>query len=220
MSAVNKSQSLSLKFEHLAKAPSIYRYFPKTRYTPNQEYQVTTKTNDFYQFNPDDYKFEIKTLPNLPKLKWIEKPHFLGYNITPENAQFDQSGELIFSFQTNQDPNDYLILIHATNITKLGNSNSFILSPYKDSESKQSFKSYISFGYHMCQHLVNFDENDQILLKFDLVSHDGKVIPWQDDPIKISIQKTLQEQNTTSKNLSWYQKIWNWITKILFKIFQ
>lgn len=213
--AISNHEKISLKVDTIKSTNEIYKYKADQLFTPNKEYQIETKSNAFSQFNPNDYTFEVKALTNLPSLKWINKPQFIGYEITPANPQFSQSGQLNFSFKTNLNPKDYLILVHAVNITKFGDPQSFILNPSIDIDLQDPLLSMIYFGYHQCENQLSFDENDEIWVKFDLVTHDGIIIAWQDAPVKFTIKEPSKPQNETTSNLHWYERLCNWITQLI-----
>jgi hypothetical protein len=219
LNAVNTKDVIPLKSEVLINTKSVYKYFTKKNFISNQDYEIRPDTKELSKFNTLNYTINIKSSKYLSSLSWVNKPYFKDYSIRPADLQFEQSGDLTFNLQTNQNPDDYLVLVRVTNITEPDDISVFILKPFKNINTPEPFSSSISFGYDTCQKLFKFKENDEILVKFDLISHDGNITPWTDNPIKVSVKKYSEQHSNPVKELNWYQKIFSSLSNFISSLF-
>ena len=225
LTAKSKQQSVQFEQSSIASAPLILKYTPKQNFIASQQYQITSPQMKNMGLNPDNYQFEVEKNIDLAALQWVEKPQLLGYEISDDDPQFGISGQIYFSLQTNLKPENYLVLVHLIDTIKSADPQSFILQPFATPEQKNENIAQITMGFNPCLSTFHFQENDEIWAKFDLITHDGKIIPWDSEALKISIKPSskqstvISESSTQVQSLSWWQEFKNWFLNLFKLIF-
>ena len=125
------------------------------------------------------FTVETKTVTSLD-LAWSKPPQLMkvAYNTGP----WGDSGNVLWSLQTTRPLQDYLVVIQLAAKPDMANAKTFIVNPV----SLQGLDVVgVSFG--PCQYgpeAYEFSKNSTVWARFDLLSHDGKRIPWQGKPQK------------------------------------
>ena len=125
------------------------------------------------------FTVETKTVTS-PDLAWRKPPTLMkvGHNSGP----WGDSGNMLWSLQTTRPLQDYLVVIQLAAKPDMANAKTFIVNPV----SLQGLDVVgVSFG--PCQYgpeAYEFSKNSTVWARFDLLSHDGKRIPWQGKPQK------------------------------------
>ena len=207
----SSSQSIPLN-QAIDPITQLVKYTPMQHFMASEHYQISaTQKKDTEKYSVEN-QIEISTPTQLATLQWLKKPVFTGYEISEDDPLSGVSGQMTFTLQTNFPPDDYLVLVHILNSKKYAGPHHFILQPSASTDSNQPNTTNISMGFSICQSTLLFEENEELLAKFDLISHDGKIIPWQGDPIKVHIQKNpstaIKVQETPPQG--WWQKIKQW----------
>ena len=128
------------------------------------------------------FTVETKTVTS-PDLAWRKPPTLMkvGHNSGP----WGDSGNMLWSLQTTRPLQDYLVVIQLAAKPDMANAKTFIVNPV----SLQGLDVVgVSFG--PCQYgpeAYEFSKNSTVWAKFDLLSHDGKRIPWQGEPLKTNL---------------------------------
>ena len=215
----SSSQSIPLN-QAIDPTTQLVKYTPIQQFIASEHYQISaTQKKDTEEYSVEN-QIEISAPTQLATLQWLKKPVFTGYEISGDDPLFGVSGQMTFTLQTNLNPDHYLVLVHILNSKKFADPVHFILRPAVSTDSNQSNSAIISMGFSTCQSTVLFEENDELLVKFDLISHDGQIIPWQDDPIKVHIQNpkaSFTAQDPAPQH--WWEKIKKWFFDWLEKLF-
>ena len=125
--------------------------------------------------------------------------------------------------KTSWKPEDYLVLIHITNPAQSSTAQSLITRPYTAANQRHE----IAMSFDLCSSGVDdftFQPGEHISVTFDLISHDGNIIPWQTEPLIFTLT-TDQTANAspaipTEQPVSLWQKIKSWFCNLVSSIFR
>ncbi len=126
-------------------------------------------------------RFSVETkIIASPDLAWREPPKLIkvGYN----SGTWGDSGNVLWSLQTTRPLQDYLVVIQLAAKPDMANAKTFIVNPV----SLQG-QDVVGVSFGPCQYgpeAYVFSKNSTVWARFDLLSHDGKLIPWQGKPQK------------------------------------
>ena len=128
------------------------------------------------------FTVETKTVTS-PDLAWRKPPKLMkvGHNSGP----WGDSGNVLWSLQTTRPLQDYLVVIQLAAKPDMANAKTFIVNPV----SLQG-QDVVGVSFGPCQYGPEsyvFSKNSTVWAKFDLLSHDGKLIPWQGKPQKTKL---------------------------------
>ena len=129
------------------------------------------------------FTVETKTVTS-PDLAWRKPPKLMkvGHNSGP----WGDSGNVLWSLQTTRPLQDYLVVIQLASKRDMANAKTFIVTPV----SLQG-QEVVGVGFGPCQYgpeAYVFSKNSTVWAKFDLLSHDGKRIPWPGEPQKTRLR--------------------------------
>ena len=129
------------------------------------------------------FTVETKTVTS-PDLAWRKPPKLMkvGYNSGP----WGDSGNVLWSLQTTRPLQDYLVVIQLAAKPDMANAKTFIVNPV----SLQG-QDVLGVSFGPCQYgpeAYVFSKNSTVWAKFDLLSHDGKRIPWHGEPQKTRLR--------------------------------
>ena len=212
----SKNDQIKLIAEQISQYFNIYKLVPQKEMTENQNYSLSLKKPSSLEVERFDHAI-MKTKVNTQVLVWETYPQLTKMVYEP-NDTWEGQGSLTFKFKANIHADDFLLKIEYTNHSFSEYPQEIIIKPFAGNDNNES---YFTLGFGECYGFneVKFKPNQKIYLKFDLISHDGKIIPWSKDPIEISIQQPLEENSESLKELNWYQKIFNWVSKFVASIF-
>ena len=150
-------------------------------------YQVVLKDKkrDNYAFLSDlanRFTVETKIVTN-PDLAWRESPKLI--KVKHHSGTWGDSGNVLWSLKTTRPLQDYLVVIQLAPERNMEKAQTFIVNPV----SLQS-QEVVGVGFGPCQYGPEsyvFSKNSTVWAKFDLLSHDGKLIPWQGKPQKTKL---------------------------------
>ena len=129
------------------------------------------------------FTVETKTVTSLD-LAWSKPPQLMkvAYNTGP----WGDSGNVLWSLQTTRPLQDYLVVIQLAAKPDMANAKTFIVNPV----SLQG-QDVVGVSFGPCQYgpeAYVFSKNSTVWAKFDLLSHDGKRIPWPGEPQKTRLR--------------------------------
>ena len=150
-------------------------------------YQVVLKDKkrDNYAFLSDlANRFTVETkIVTSPDLAWRERPKLI--KVGHHSGTWGDSGNVLWSLQTTRPLQDYLVVLQLAAKPDMANAKTFIVNPV----SLQG-QEVVAVSFGPCQYgpkAYVFTKNSTVWAKFDLLSHDGKLIPWQGEPQKTKL---------------------------------
>ncbi|TCM59891.1 hypothetical protein EC844_13711 [Acinetobacter calcoaceticus] len=206
--AKSTRDKVTLKYEHSDLFVFIGKLSPLQLFSENSQYQLHSKSLHHLAIDPADLSFTISKNKKLPDPVWIQAPQYVDYTITPPDPQFDATGTLNFSYKSNLEPTDYLILVQLTNITQFGDPQYRIIQPDIEQASAQHVphSRSINVYFDQCQTDMQFKEQDEIWMKFNLITHDGRIIPSSQPTLKFIVGQVALP-HVVEKNLTLWQQI-------------
>ena len=127
--------------------------------------------------------FTVSPAVKLPLPIWEQYPELYGVRYSDSTAGQDKIIE--WKLKTNLQSNDYLVYTH--------------LARQADFSDAQGFLNFITggstliIGYDACKlpkEKFDFQFGETIWAKFDLISHNGVIVPWQGEPMKFELRET------------------------------
>ncbi|ENV32313.1 hypothetical protein [Acinetobacter gerneri] len=178
-----------------AKDSNLLKIIPKNLLEPHillqsdhplkigQSYAIKTPASSDIQIYARDFQTKIQNNPPKHLLKWVAMPHFLQTKFVRDTA-FGAYGSVSFKLKTNWETNDYLINVKISKNANFSQYQTFLENPFTD----QSGTTKIQVGFDLCSNANDFvfQPNQTFYAKFDLVTHDGKVLIWHQAPIKFT----------------------------------
>ena len=129
------------------------------------------------------FTVETKTVTSLD-LAWRESPKLI--KVKHHSGTWGDSGNVLWSLKTTRPLQDYLVVIQLAPERNMEKAQTFIVNPV----SLQG-QEVVGVGFGPCQYgpeTYVFSKNSTVWAKFDLLSHDGKRIPWQSKPQKTRLR--------------------------------
>lgn len=172
-------------------------------------------------FNQDALNFKISQSIQSPALAWQQYPKLkeVEYN---HRLHYGNSGGFSLTFKVNQAPENYLIAVHISKNKHFSLTQSFLKNAQQQADGTHEI--YLGFG--LCEGGIDdfhFNYADKIAVKFDLISHDGIIRPWQGEPLLFSLRNTKStlapEKQHESTETSFFQTIKTWLIDLFKKLF-
>ena len=150
----------------------------KTKLQAGGAYQVVLKdkSRETYPGLSDIANgFTVKSQTANLDLAWREPPKLIkvGHN----TGSWGDSGNALWSLQTTRPLQDYLVVIRLAPERDMAAAKTFIVNPVA-----LQGQDVVGVSFGPCQYgpkAYVFAKNSTGWAKFDLLSHDGKLIPWQ-----------------------------------------
>nr|WP_174505735.1 hypothetical protein [Acinetobacter sp. Marseille-Q1620] len=166
----------------------LIKLTPKNK-LKNEKYELKSAVIPNY-VRGDTHPIEVNTSIPIKKLHWIEKPKFISTKKKAHYQMFGWGGgsrtEILFNLKTNLDPKQYLINVKSYENLDSTNFESYLARPFLSENNVESFELWSGFN-RGCprvrkQQDFSFQQGQTVYLKFDLITHDGLIIPWQGEP--------------------------------------
>ena len=204
--------------EQDTESPNLYKLIPKYNLATNEQYNVSPlKASVSKYFTP--YSFKTSSGSFDRPLIWEIYPQ-LTQMIYEPNGVWGARGSMTFKFKTNMTSDDFLLKIQYTDDPSWKSVAHRIIKPL----SGENNESYFNLGFNVCSNFysVHFKPNQTIYIKFDLITHDGKILKWNGDGITYKIQQkkhnNLDYSTKTNalsiQKISLLQHLINWLNQI------
>ena len=129
-------------------------------------------------------RFTVETkIVTSPDLAWRERPKLI--KVGHRSGTWGDSGNVLWSLKTTRPLEDYFVVLQLAAKPDMANAKTFIVNPV----SLQG-QEVVAVSFGPCQYgpkAYVFTKNSTVWAKFDLLSHDGKRIPWQGEPQKTKL---------------------------------
>ena len=139
----------------------------------NNEWVSSERVRATHQRN----SFMVLPAVDLPLPAWVAYPKLHEVSIYAD-MHYDTHNIIKWKMETNLQANDYYVYVTLAKKADFSDASwNNILSLYYSpcSESRDSFR---------------FQFGETIWAKFDLISHNGVMVPWQGEPLKFELQET------------------------------
>lgn len=204
-SAIDQSKLISIKDKFKA-LPNEYSFTPTfSKLKPQKELKADQK---YFLSNPKlsanyinkSYAYTIKAKSPIPDLKWISFPKLSNVNYVDNNrSSLGRRGHIRFTFKANLSADDFLLRVQQTSDPSWKSATTHIINPINEENHMSAF----SLGFGDCEgKSFNFNPNETIYIKIDLISHDGKIVPWQGNALKFELIKKFGDKCAPYKPVS------------------
>ncbi|UOO88566.1 hypothetical protein LVJ82_13985 [Vitreoscilla massiliensis] len=125
--------------------------------------------------------FTVLPAVSLPLPAWVQYPKL--HEVSQGETTVGDAGRISWKMQANLNVRDYLVYVN--------------LSRKADFSEAQGFLTDVGYGqtvnvsFDPCQtrkERFDFKYGDTIWAKFDLISHNGIIVPWQGEPLRFELQ--------------------------------
>ena len=201
---------------------SFQKLQPQHHLSPDQHYTANLKKQFGDAIFQNELSIQVQPYPPAMPLTWVKQPTLTDVHYD-DNTGYGAIGRLSMQLKTSWKPEDYLVLIHITNPAQSSTAQSLITRPYTAANQLHE----IAMGFDLCSSGVDdftFQPGERISVTFDLISHDGNIIPWQTEPLIFTLA-TDQIVNASpaipaEQTVSLWQKIKSWFFNLVSSIFQ
>ncbi|MEN8282931.1 hypothetical protein [Acinetobacter gerneri] len=169
----------------------LIKLTPKNK-LKNENYELKSSVIPNY-VGGGTYLVEVNTPVHIEKPQLISIKNNKNYSLLYGNTQ--QSTSILFNLKTNLDSKQYLINVKSYKNQNSEDFESYVARPFSSKNGVESFELWSDFnsGCPSVRKTQNFSfqEGKTVYLKFDLITYDGKIIPWQGDAevYKFNIKK-------------------------------
>ena len=128
--------------------------------------------------------FMVKPAVNLPLPAWVAYPQLHEVSIYAD-MHYDTHNIIKWEMKTNLQADDYYVYVSLSKKADFSDAQGYF--------TDVSWNNILSLYYSPCSEsrdFFSFQFGETIWAKFDLISHNGVIVPWQGEPLKFELQET------------------------------
>ena len=125
--------------------------------------------------------FTVLPAVTLPLPAWVQYPKL--YEVSLGESMLGSVGDIRWKMQTTLDNRDYLVYVSLSRKADFSGAQGFLTAI--------SYDQAVNIGHEPCKlrkDYFDFKYDEIIWAKFDLISHNGVIVPWQGAPLRFELK--------------------------------